>query len=560
MKKVLLSLACVSAMVASAQETKIAVDASAVLSDAKEKVATAVFAGENKVNAPQRMAADGVYYRTPVGALWRVAERPMYSYNAPFLTLPAWRDFTFLNMGTTKKGTWGMQTASQLVDMTEYADENNNLVYKYSGGGGTYYGFQYTEGTITYLPKTDKGEGVINYIASGLEYQSFVPTNVGDVAYYGGNKQISTGLLCGTGSLTLDDGTYTLYGVKQDYPRPMSPLYVDMINIWGDVKDASVISPLSGKTLTMKIYNLEDANAEPVELTCTSEECILDRTTTSGSYFKVNFTKKIVDDLSGETVADPFVIDYPFEIEITGFDQEGVHLGLMGWGVSEEFLSDNTKENTLYFMGKGNGEDVGQFYYETTVLAACFHSMFDICDVETEAESTTGVVNECNGIKVSDDGQTFSNNAYNNVEGVIVCTALDWKDATTGEEMYWSDDMYNEENSWIQNLVVKAINENVGGYYYVGAVCDQLPSNVDKRYAVIHLNGRGVTSEDIFVLQGNITLAEAKEDYANTTGINEIKNDAVKANNKKFNLAGQQVDNSFKGIVISNGKKVIKNK
>ena len=49
--------------------------------------------------------------------------------------------------------------------------------------------------------------------------------------------------------------------------------------------------------------------------------------------------------------------------------------------------------------------------------------------------------------------------------------------------------------------------------------------------------------------------------YTNATGINDIttgSNTLVKSNDATYNLAGQRVGKSYKGIVISNGKKFVK--
>lgn len=42
-----------------------------------------------------------------------------------------------------------------------------------------------------------------------------------------------------------------------------------------------------------------------------------------------------------------------------------------------------------------------------------------------------------------------------------------------------------------------------------------------------------------------------------TTGINLIENNSNVSNNAIYNLAGQKVDASYKGIVIKNGKKYL---
>ena len=79
------------------------------------------------------------------------------------------------------------------------------------------------------------------------------------------------------------------------------------------------------------------------------------------------------------------------------------------------------------------------------------------------------------------------------------------------------------------------------------------------RYAVLYVEGFEVKSEPIIVVQGDLSIEEAKELAAWSTGIDAP---VVKIDNngkgKIYNLNGQQVNDSYKGIVIQNGKKVIK--
>lgn len=555
MKKVLLSIACASAMVASAQVAKIQNETRVVGKTSKLEVAkNAVLSDTKKANGPLKAAADGVYYKTPAGSLWSFVEMPMYTYNTPANIVAPWTLFSYTNMSAKKDGKWGIQTASSFIDMTEETDDENNLWNSYFGGVGNYYSVQYTEGDITYIPTHTTRDGKANTLLtsiSGVSLGTFHPTNVDGVTLYTGGS-LENGNLYGGGTY---QGLISV-GIDQSYPKPMSPLYVEYVHVWGILLDKTQ-DPLSGKTLTMKIYNLEDENADPVVLTATPEECVFDSEANFANFYQVKFTQKTVDEISGEIVAEPFVIDYPAEVIITGCEQTGVNLGFTGYTVTEEFLSDNTEENQTFLLLYDPTD--GKMYnlrYTNNVIALGFQSMFDVCTVETEILSQDNTAYEANGIAVSADGQTFGNNRFKDINGVVVYTAIDWKDETTEEEMYWSDDMYDYE--WIQNLVVDDSDYKDYRYYMVGAVCDPLPAGVDKRYAVIHLNGRGVVSGDIYVLQGDITLEEAKADHV-AAGIENV-NSTVKANanNKKYNFAGQQVGESFKGIVISNNKKVVK--
>lgn len=554
MKKILLTLTCATAMVASAQVERINDAASGKGSFAKVALVkkASVLQTDQSSKAPLKSKAEGVYYKTPAGSMWLAVPQPFYAYDSPYCVVAPWTDFTYVNMSDKKNGTWGLQAAESFVDLTEDADENNNLPYAYNGGIGNYYAPQYTESGVTYIPThtlpNGSKETMVNSV-DDIALHTFHPMNVDGAGIYGMGV-LDNENLYGAGKYK----GIAMAGIQACYPKPMSPLYVEYASAYGRVAAGEA---LSGKTLTMNIFNLEDEDAEPIVLTCTENDLVLDSEEKGTKYYMVNFTKKVRDEISGDIVADPFVIDFPSLVIISGFDQEGVNLGLGGYAVADEFLSDNAAENISLLLYFDTENKVKSLNYENIVVALGFQSMFDVCSVETELTATDGNKYEANGIAVSDDGQTFGNNAFKGIDGVRVCTAFDWTDEETGEEKYWSDDMYDYE--WIQNLVVKpllnSINKKIG-YQEVGAVCDPLPAGTDKRYAVIHLNGRGVTSEDIYVLQGNITLEEAKADHA-VTAITDVKNDAAKKNNKKFNLAGQQVDNNFKGIVISNGKKAI---
>ena len=84
----------------------------------------------------------------------------------------------------------------------------------------------------------------------------------------------------------------------------------------------------------------------------------------------------------------------------------------------------------------------------------------------------------------------------------------------------------------------------------VSVTAEPLPAGVEGRQAVCHIVGRGFTSEaQIYINQGTVETA--------------IKGVTVKDENSKFagatyNLAGQKVGADYKGIVIENGKKVVK--
>ena len=57
---------------------------------------------------------------------------------------------------------------------------------------------------------------------------------------------------------------------------------------------------------------------------------------------------------------------------------------------------------------------------------------------------------------------------------------------------------------------------------------------------------------------GGAEPESVEADFDHPTGIQNIKSNAIEnANAPIYNLAGQQVDKSFKGVVIQNGKKMV---
>lgn len=557
MRKLLLSLACAAvATAASAQtvETQAQLDKSLKLNESLTK--TCIFDAPSATTSKKKAAADGVYFQTQ-GTGWVWSERPLYSYNRPYHVVPALTELVWKNMSTNKTGDWFIlnENSGNEIDLSKNVDENGDLHLMYSGGEGGYFAPSYRVGDVTYIPT--KGTNTYRNEVSDLSLMVMFPGNLDGVKYYGGGI-FDNGNLYGA-------GTYkglTSMGVYMRLPKPASPLYVENLSVWGCLgKNISIeegANPLGGQTLVAAIYNVEDEEAEPVYLTCTPEECKWDRAT----YYILHFTQKVLDEASGEMVETPFVIDYEAEVDLLGFDQEGVVVGIMGPEVPAEFVStfDVDGEEEMYYQGNmifTDGEkNYSMAYNGCTSVAVSFNAVFDKIDVWEDDETEEGEAIKINGIQVSDDGTESSNCYYGLNKGAFVQTALDWfaTDADgnlTGEEKYWSDDMYDYE--WIQSLTAE-YNEDLD-MYEVSATCDALPEGA-KRYAKIHVVGRGAESSDIYVLQGmTIYEAMAEEEAA---GINNATATVKAQANGTFNLAGQRVNKEFKGVAIQNGKKVIK--
>ena len=78
-------------------------------------------------------------------------------------------------------------------------------------------------------------------------------------------------------------------------------------------------------------------------------------------------------------------------------------------------------------------------------------------------------------------------------------------------------------------------------------------TNVDIRGSVVAFGTTNMSAEAC----GGAVPTDVEADFTKPTGIETVKAAEVKANAAMFNLAGQQVNGAFKGIVIQNGKKFI---
>ena len=115
---------------------------------------------------------------------------------------------------------------------------------------------------------------------------------------------------------------------------------------------------------------------------------------------------------------------------------------------------------------------------------------------------------------------------------------------------------------------VTASMETVGStntYYAKKDGKQFIVTNTPKNFSDTAKGEEGTTATDEFTIVGVFNTIKSnvpsiKCDKTNTinTGINDIKAEANNVNAPAFNVAGQRVKNGFKGIVIQNGKKIVK--
>ncbi|MBQ9669550.1 MAG: hypothetical protein IJV23_00870 [Prevotella sp.] len=523
---------------------------------------------------PRKDLASGVYYTRPEGSLyWGFNEQAQY-YDTSRLYIPPFTTITFKNMCQNPAlATWTMNGN----DVSDLADENNDLVFAL-GADNAYYMPTINVGTDSYMIGEKTGHPEWTAISTDtMDYHSFVDQVTGKIYAFG---SMDTGYLFGTGNYAPKSGdyagrTFKSFGFAMECPKPIAPLYIEYFNflIMADSND-----PIKdGKEVTMQIRNVEQLETETgvhntpgakiiAELKATKADLSASLNdgdvtyTQTGHYWLYNlkFSNKETDS-HGNLVTSPVVVDEPFYIVITGHEQDGVNFGYRIVSQPEEDQMVYGTWALAYENGDENSDNYSAWYGNESVVDMSFYGGYDYCEVMESAELTdesgnpTGeTVSQINVIRVSADGETATNEGFENLNGqVILNSAFPWFDGKTGEENY----ICPEIPDWVyldgvsQYGTYDSGSQYFTGETYITITCEPLEAGETGRAASIYLEGKGHKSAyPIIVLQGDATLDDAIE---NVTVVNTNNNNAT------YNLAGQRVNANYKGVVIKNGKKAI---
>ena len=527
--------------------------------------------GEAKPTAQRRSMNNGVYYTREKGVMFLGYDKEGRGYRGSFLNYPPFYTPIFKNESQSTEIQWtiGENDYTDWMDPKtgdfEYFDLPKTTADE--EGLSAYYIPVLHKGNISYfICETDaQGEEnedgtriiVTNYDGWDMAYNySDMNTNT---LYGGGSIDPGTGsntYIYGTGNITFRDGsTWKSVGIAQVYPAPVSPFVCNEIAI----RTMSNTQPIGKKSLTMELRNVEvDEDGEKTfgdevyeTLVATSDDVSEAWTYSDGDkVYNVCFHKKEVDDFGIEADV-PFLLDKEFCIVITGVDQKGIDCGFMGLTMSDE-------DAGIIPIGIPiitDGENYTSFSYGVDIsLQTDFYGYFDGVDIPTvlygSDESGESVeYADCNMLRISEDGQTVTNEKYPEDFGeyVYVVVARDWEDAD-GNENYFFD-----APEWVTELnLFSTSSTDETGMYLLTVKAEPLPEGTTGRTGEIYLVGNGglTSANAVILLQGDATPGD-QDGIATVAASKRVEG-------KIYNLSGQQVNANFKGVVIENGKKVIK--
>ena len=516
----------------------------------------------------KRSAADNFYYTIPEGSLFGCSNEAGNFWKGTMLIVPPFSDGVFTPVcadPTTAK--WSIGT----FDATPYTEDGNKLPYGVISNCYDSY--------LYYMPQLTSADGSLSFMygeygenpelsrtyVDSIGSHSFTDFDHLDGAGFGA---MSSGLLYGSGTINFPDGTVgSMYGVEQVFPKPASPLYVENIHAlvysttdtpFGpndeltlyitDVKEATSSNGTTYETAGDKVFAVLKANAEDLTYLFDGDA----QHSQTGKAYGWNITfQNTSEDVFGNEVVDPFVLNDKFCVTIVGWKDSKIDLGFLGSISADEDLFPYTASPIVYNVAQP--DELSYFSYQDDIaLSLGFTSCYDLVETLPALPLEDGSVAEnTNILKVSTDGQTVTNESLTAVVGedvnfAFVANSLPWYD-NEGNENYYDSNL----PEWM-TIVAQDETTQEGtrtGYTHVTVECEPLSGNESGRAASIYFEGKGYKSETpLIVLQGNATIEDA------------ITNPIVvkpSANASYYNVNGQMVSKDTKGLVISNGKKFI---
>ena len=597
MKSYLLLLAAaLVTTTASAQTLKKVSIANLAQKAAPADMKEAVLAGHsNEVTTPLVRRAKGTamnptaFYKRPKGTLYLGLDARGYSYDGDLLVYPPYAEIPFVNASTDPSATSWYLGTTQLTSSNagDLIDAHNNLTWQFGASTVSgdhlqmYYAPTLVNGTDSFA-LAEAVAPISGYISNGF---TVGPTS--DGFYYGGK-----GPSAYFGDM-IAQGAEKQIAFYQPFDKPSGSFVLNEVSLFGWRNGGSITD--AAKNMQVQIYNVvttEDGEKALGDSLLATFTFVPDSVQFSGSWStgRAGSTRAlltfypVVDDGLGGKMIQPVDLTDEFAVAVTGFS--GTNSGfffseapeyMIQSQTSNSYTFDDSAAPNAHFLAKDTTTnetyDYQYRYYCYPMLQ--LHGYQNYAHfLESASTDEAGNVRFTEFTAPTAGGVATNDAGY----GAQLYTSLPWQDAD-GNNNYTITVDYNGETPWLTGLTqnddntysidqvvsstefdqsksfVSTSNWSDSGEQVIGFSAQALPSGKTGRHATIHVIANGYVSNEIIVRQG--------DDNTIADGINNVTEDNAKANvsarfnNRTYNLAGQQVDKSYKGIVIKNGQKTI---
>ena len=491
----------------------------------------------SKAEAEEEKDSVSAMYKLPDNALYAGLEddgyyRAMVAYT-PAFTEQLFRNYSYWNKNKEVTFDWQMIDPEKGTVLSTFEqDEDGNM---FDSGWGAYY---IPTLTVTQGEATDSYASTGNYYAYGYWYAgcdtitSLSPATASLGVYSGFTDWQSFD----TNTPWLDSPEKKIVGFAQAFPAVNEVVYMEALHIGGWF-DTNLKSPLDGGSLTATVYALnEDGSLGDQIATATAT----DETTVyyaSAGYARIRFPFTEEDELFGEIEA-PLILDGTkgFFVTITGFENitntmSGAFSDADGWPGDGYVILDDGSLATVFYQNADVPQINMHIGFDGVIPALTDFDNYEDYYVDDSNIPVFEIPAEGGWAVTATEGES----KYNNF-GLYSSSAPEFYEVTLADEENDWLQVDSDDSKWETNNVVN---------FYFGA--EALPEGVEGRMETVTISVYGKEKKAI-IKQGEVTA---------------IKGVTVNDENSKFagatyNLAGQKVGADYKGIVIENGKKVVK--
>lgn len=518
------------------------------------------------VKNSRRALKDGVYYARPEGAFWNtgyVSDTKTYQY----LILPPFTDVTFPNMCTAKdQATWAFGTNS----LAKFVDENQNLVYSFDKSA---YGY------VMYAPTISVGQTSYQ-IADFVLVQDSVPIPLHPFNYVKGGRYYGYGdgaspFMSGLDSFDFNedgqDEPFKAWAFRQYFEKPINPLYLHEVSMWATTKDKNFTGEKL-KAVFNKVNRDEKGNRTVGDVIATMDCTIADVDTAvlteeSQVYFcDLTFACQKADEF-GTMTAHPILLDDEYAITITGINEEGVDIRFYFTDQGENDEEFETASPTYIMPADLDGNHIemkngnGLSYYGKSkngnyCYSLVFYFVGEMDGLSVEPASYQLLAGE-------EGGEAMAMvEGYNDGVPAYVYTNYPMYDTLDGDTVFAGRYAFDGVPEWARIQIDPSYYEyatgtdnEIRGLHLVWFEVQALPVGENGRMAIVNVisalgEALGATSKyPILILQGDVEVP---------AGVKALKFDAQGKFVGSYNMNGQRVNDNQKGLVIRNGKKVIK--
>lgn len=508
----------------------------------------------------RRAAGDvSLMYRYPMGALYYGLTDESYSYTSVQMLTGAFDDTEFTNWSRVEKAdgtkdwltdvTWDWGTyddGDPITPIAQRTDEDGSLIAQ-AFGYMKFPAVKYGDQSFEYTVSNSQGAEVSSYWTAGTE-------GIADFTFYDSNGQSEVhqgavgnyipgfGFYSGFG----DDYGYisnkTFYnlenyqttkqwnntgkktiGFAEYYVKPVSHVYAESVVAWywfDGVKDKT--KPLGGKTITATICTFGEDNKlkEYATATATDADVVIVSSENSFCYIEFKFSES--DPILGDVDAPIVLPDEDFIVMLTGFEDVTGNFtspitsadGFTGFGYA---ILEDQSISTIGYTNDPESPQVSLPIGFRAALPVATYSEVNLPSVLFTEEGGVGA-----GIEGNDG-----------LYGYSLIYTMSGKDQ-------W---VIVEKPDWISTIELDDEYVAERGNMFVTLEAEALPSGTDERSGKVVL--------ELFGKQVEIPVYQSP----NALGVKNITLDRNNGNTPAYNLAGQRVNNNYKGLVIKNGRK-----